>query len=264
MSSRLRSALIIVVFVAGLGVLGMAALMLQDLRTIADNLADPESLIEQVVDEYLSANPREPELRADDPMLKARKILVTTNINESTSKDVAARLMYLNALDPHRPIDLLLSTQGGWIDSAFTIIDVMDLIQAPVNTWAIGGCYSSGALILAAGTGRRYSTPDAVLMIHASLDEDSKHPYSYERLALDRYEHVWRTRAQLPDDWFPMVGGEEYYLSPQEALQFKLIDEISPAPGAEEEESPPRKRSEADKQRSGESPRVSPGKESVR
>jgi ATP-dependent protease ClpP protease subunit len=253
MSSRLRTALIVVLIIAGLGLLALAGLMLQDLRTIAANVADPEPLIEQVVDEYLSANPREPELRADDPMLKSRKILVTTNINESTSKDVAARLMYLNAADPHRPIDLYLSTQGGWIDSAFTIIDVMDLIQAPVNTWAIGGCYSSGALILAAGTGRRYATPDAVLMIHASLDEDSKHPYSYERLALERYEHVWRTRAELPDDWFPMVGGEEYYLSPQEALQFKLIDEISPAPTAEEAESSPRKRGEAEKRRSSES-----------
>jgi ATP-dependent Clp protease protease subunit len=264
MSTRLRTALVIVIFIAGLGVLGLAGLMLQDLRTIASTLADPESLIEQVVDEYLSANVREPKLHADDPMLKARKILVTTNINESTSQDVAARLMYLNALDPHRPIDLYLSTQGGWIDSAFTIIDVMDLIQAPVNTWAIGGCYSSGALILAAGTGRRYATPDAVLMIHASLDEDSKHPYSYERLALDRYEHVWKTRAQLPDDWFPMVGGEEYYLSPQEALQFKLIDEISPAPEAAEVESSPRKRGEADKRHSSETPKMSSGKGSVR
>jgi len=220
----------VVLALAGLGVLGLAALMLQDMRTIAANLADPQPLIEEVVDEYLSANPREPELRSDDPVLKSRKILVTANINEYTAKDVATRLLYLNALDPHRPIDLYLSTQGGWIDSAFTIIDAMELIHAPVNTWAIGGCYSAGALILAAGTGRRYATPNAVLMIHASLDEDSKRPYSYERLALQRYERIWRERADLPDEWFPMVGGEEYYLSPQEALQFKLIDEIAPAP----------------------------------
>jgi len=230
MSTRLRTAVIVVFALAGLGVLGLAALMLQDMRTIAANLADPQPLIEEVVDEYLSANPREPELRSDDPVLKSRKILVTSNINEYTAKDVATRLLYLNALDPHRPIDLYLSTQGGWIDSAFTIIDAMELIHAPVNTWAIGGCYSAGALILAAGTGRRYATPNAVLMIHASLDEDSKRPYSYERLALQRYERIWRERADLPDEWFPMVGGEEYYLSPQEALQFKLIDEIAPAP----------------------------------
>ena len=85
MSSRLRTALIVAVGVAALGVLGVAALMLQDLRTIAANLADPQPLIEEMVDEYLSANPREPELRGDDPMLKSRKILVTSNINEYTA-----------------------------------------------------------------------------------------------------------------------------------------------------------------------------------
>jgi len=244
MSARWRVALVVLVAAAVLGVIGLAGLMVWDLRTIAANLADPESLIEQVVDEFLAANPREPLLRLDDPLLKNRTILVTSNINEDTAKQVAARLLYLNAVDPHRPIDLYLSTQGGWVDSAFTIIDAMNLIQAPVNTWAIGGCYSAGALILAAGTGRRYATPNTVLMIHASLDEDSKRPYSYERLALDRYERVWHERAQLPEEWFPMVGDEEYYLSPDQALQFKLIDEIVPAaPG--EAESPARHQGKA-------------------
>jgi ATP-dependent Clp protease protease subunit len=249
MSRPLRVGLIALAAAGGVVIIGGAALMINDLRSISATLADPEPLIEQVVDEVLSANPHEAELRADDPLLKSRKILVTSNINEYTAKDVSTRLLYLNALDSHRPIDLYLSTQGGWIDSAFTIIDAMELIQAPVNTWAIGGCYSSGALILAAGTGRRYATPDAVLMIHASLDEDpkdSKHPYSYERLALDRYERVWRDRADLPNAWFPMVGGEEYYLSPQEALRFKLIDEISPAPPPQVAASP-RRHSEAKK-----------------
>jgi ATP-dependent Clp protease protease subunit len=248
MSHRLRTASIVAAIIAGLGLLAGAGLLIQELHTIAATLTDPEPLIEQVVDEVLSASPHVPDLRPDDPLLKSRKILVTSNINEYAAKDVATRLLYLNAVDPHRPIDLYLSTQGGWIDSAFTIIDVMNLIQAPVNTWAIGGCYSSGALILAAGTGRRYATPDAVLMIHASLDEDSKdakHPYSYDRLALDRYERVWHERTEVPDAWFPMVGGEEYYLSPQEALRFKLIDEISPAPPADD--SSLRKHADAEK-----------------
>jgi len=248
MSTRLRTTLIVVAVLVGLGVLGIVGLMLQDLRTIASTLADPMPLIEQVVDEYLSASPHDAVLRPDDPLLRSRTILVTSNINEYAAKDVAARLFYLNALDPQRPIDLYLSTQGGWVDSAFTIIDTMEMIQAPVNTWAIGGCYSAGALILAAGTGRRYATPNAVLMIHASLDEDEKRPYSYERLALDRYERLWHERANLPDDWFPMVGGEEYYLSPQQALEFKLIDEIVPAA---ERGSPPQKHKDTKKAASG-------------
>lgn len=226
MSERMRAALTVTAALVGCAGIALAVLLVQDLRTLIGVATDPQPLIEGIVDEYLSANPHVPELRGDDPLLQSRKILVTSNINEFTANEVAARLLYLGAADPQRPIDLYLSTQGGWVDSAFTIIDAMTLVPAPVNTWAIGGCYSAGALILAAGTGRRYATADAVLMIHASLDEDPRRPYSYEHLALARYERIWRDRAALPDDWFPMVGGEEYYLSAQEALQFGLIDEI--------------------------------------
>ena len=228
MSPRWRMVLIGVAAVAALVLAAAVANTIRSLRALDDALADPVSIAEPVIDEILSAVPAQLELRPDDPMIASRQILITENINERTSKDVVARLLYMNTLDPHRPIDLYLSTQGGWVDSAFTIIDAMQLIDAPVNTWAIGGCYSSGALILTAGTGRRYATPNAVIMIHASLDEDTKQSYSYERLALQRYERVWRRRAQLPDAWFPMVGGEEYYLSPQEALEFKMIDESRP------------------------------------
>ena len=239
MATRVRTALTVVGTLAALGVLAVVALLAFDLHVLVQMLLDPQVVVQEVVDEYLSANPHVLELRADDPLLKSRKILITSNINEFTANEVAARLLYLSAADPHRPIDLYLSTQGGWVDSAFTIIDAMELIDAPVNTWAIGGCYSAGALILAAGTGRRYATADAVLMVHASLDEDNKRPYSYERLALQRYERIWREHAALPDDWFPLVGDEEYYLSAQEALQFKLIDEIAPTP-SDREDSPPR------------------------
>jgi ATP-dependent Clp protease protease subunit len=218
-----------IVAIIALAVIGNA---LRSLRSVDAALSNPGAIAESVIDELLASMPSDPRLRRDDPLITSRRVLVTENINERTAKEVAARLLYMDAIDHVRPIDLYLSTQGGWVDSAFTIIDTMELIAAPVNTWAIGGCYSAGALILAAGTGRRFATPNTVLMIHASLDDDSKESYSYERLALARYERVWRRRAALPDEWFPMVGGQEYYLSPQEALQFKLIDEIRPAPAS--------------------------------
>ncbi|MDX2168106.1 MAG: ATP-dependent Clp protease proteolytic subunit [Deltaproteobacteria bacterium] len=228
MSKPWRLLLIGVAVVAGVALLVALGDAIRSLGAIENALSDPGTIAESVIDELLASVPEEPALRPDDPLIASRQILVTANINERTAKNVAARLLYMDALDHKRPIDLYLSTQGGWVDSAFTIIDTMQLIDAPVNTWAIGGCYSSGALILAAGTGRRFATPNAVLMIHASLDEETKESYSYERLALQRYERIWKRRAQLPEAWFPMVGGEEYYLSPQEALDFKLIDEIRP------------------------------------
>ncbi|MGD9762299.1 MAG: ATP-dependent Clp protease proteolytic subunit [Candidatus Binatia bacterium] len=231
MANRWRSYGIAAAAVTALLLLVALGNALRSLRAVDTALSDPGAIAEAVIDEMLASIPSDPELKPDDPLIVSRQVVVTENINERTAKVVAARLLYMNALDNARPIDLYLSTQGGWVDSAFTIIDAMELIAAPVNTWAIGGCYSSGALILAAGTGRRYATPNAVLMIHASLDDGGgKESYSYERLALARYERIWRERATLPDEWFPMIGGEEYYLSPQEALQFRLIDEIRPAP----------------------------------
>ena len=164
-----------------------------------------------------------------DPLLAARKIVVTNTINERTAKDVVNRLFYLEALDGDSPIDLYISTQGGWPDAAFTVVDAMRMIDAPVNTWAMGGCYSAGAVILAAGTGRRYSTDGAIVMVHTNLI-DSTEPFSYGRLDRARYEEFWREAANLPTRWFPMTGEALYYLSPDEALKYGIIDEVLTGP----------------------------------
>jgi len=179
------------------------------------------------LDAEIDAGMEDPILAADDPLLRERKVLLYHDVNSRTAKDISARLMYLDALDPGKPIDLYISTQGGWSDNAFTIIDTMRTISAPVNTWAVGGCYSSGVLILAAATGTRHATEDAVLMIHANL-EDSKDPDSSEHLERERYERVYREWARLPADWYPMTGNRERYLSPKQALAFHLVDDIVP------------------------------------
>jgi len=172
----------------------------------------------------------DPTFASDEPLLRERRVLLFHDVNSHTAKDVSARLMHLNAIDPGTPIDLYISTQGGWSDNAFTIIDTMRTISAPVNTWAIGGCYSAGALILAAATGRRYATENSILMIHTNLD-DSKEAYSYARLARERYERVYKEKTTLPAAWYPMTDDRRHYLSPQEALEFRLVDEVVPVWG---------------------------------
>lgn len=167
----------------------------------------------------------DPPFSADEPLLRQRKVLLFHDVNSRTAKDVSGRLMYLDGLDHRAPIDLYISTQGGWEDNAFTIIDTMRMIAAPVNTWAVGGCYSAGALILAAGTGRRYATEDALLMIHTN-SVDSEEPWSFDHLAKERYERVYRTTTSLPEEWYPMTDDEKRYLGPEEALKFRVIDEV--------------------------------------
>jgi ATP-dependent Clp protease protease subunit len=199
------------------------------LATAPDEGHDPEMLLESFIDNQIEAGFAFPELDDDDPLLAARKILLDTEVNERIAHDVVGRLFHLNELDPERPIQLYISTHGGWSHSAFTIVDAMRLIDAPVNTWAIGGAYSSGAVVLTAGTGRRYATPNAILMVHTNM-ADSSEPFSYERLEKARYERIFRETADLPDDWYPMTSGNAYYVTAEEALELGMIDEIADGP----------------------------------
>lgn len=221
-----RTAAILVVTILLAGLLAVQVVVLIWFVTsyfqTSTNLPDT---LDDFLDSQVDAGLEDPSFAQDDPLLRHRQILLFHDVNSRTAKDVSARLMYLNAADPQAPIDLYISTQGGWADNAFTIIDTMRTISAPVNTWAVGGCYSAGVLILVAATGRRYVTENSVLMIHTNLD-DSQEPYSFPRLARERYERVYREKTSIPKDWYPMTDNEQHYLSPKQALEFELVDEV--------------------------------------
>ncbi len=178
------------------------------------------------VDTEIEAGFHTTALMADDPLLDSRTIVVTHGINERTAADVIARLLVLDARDPGAPIDLVMSTQGGWVDAAFAIVDVMENLESPVNTRAVGGCYSAGTLIVAAGTGRRIASENALLMVHANLDEPPGDG-TWEALEQERYEALWRRVATLPEEWYPMTFDRTYYLGPEDALRYGLVDEIA-------------------------------------
>ncbi len=161
----------------------------------------------------------------NDLLLKKRKIVINNSLNEQTTKEVVRKLLYLNSIDENNGIDLYISTQGGWYDSAFTIIDTFNDIKAPVNTICIGGCYSAGAVLLAAGTGERISHPNALFSIHISYDQyDDNRPYAKYP---DRVNNFLRKHANLPNDWFPLENDRYFYLDSEQALKFSLIDKIS-------------------------------------
>ncbi|MFQ3671859.1 MAG: ATP-dependent Clp protease proteolytic subunit, partial [Verrucomicrobiia bacterium] len=127
------------------------------------------------------------------PLLAQRIIVVTGEINELTSAWVCQKLLFLDAVDSSAPIDLYVKTFGGWQADAFAIIDVMQRISAPVNTWAMGDCSSSGAMILVAGTGVRRALPHALIMVHV-VEERGEDPHSYERVSRLRFESFLKRR----------------------------------------------------------------------
>ncbi len=162
----------------------------------------------------------------DDPLIRRRKILVTTRINELVTNEVVAALFHLDAQDSIEPIDLYLNTSGGHSADTYSIIDAMRCISAPVNVWALGRCYSGGAMILAAGTGRRYASQHSVIAIHLPRVEVSDESFSYAAVYSERDTSFWKEKASLPEEWLLEEERELYYLNPQQALEMGIIDEI--------------------------------------
>jgi ATP-dependent Clp protease protease subunit len=177
--------------------------------------------------EYLSAEGvLYPSNDLDDPLLAARVIVINTAINEHTSKEVVRKLLYLNALDGTQPITLYVSTQGGWYDSGFTIIEMFHAIEAPVNTICTGGCYSTGAVIVASGTGTRSAFPTSQFSIHISYGSNgTDQPFGRQ---YDRENEYIQQISDLPEEWFPLEDDRTYYLTAEQALEYGLIDQIKP------------------------------------
>jgi ATP-dependent Clp protease protease subunit len=196
---------------------------------VMEQLDSPYWFFSEQVDAQVEAGDAVEAIEPSDPLLQRRTIVVTAAINQRTAAHVIPRLLYLSTLDPKTPIELLVTTQGGWRDTAFAIIDVMHMIEAPVNTWAIGQCASSGALIVAGGTGERAATPNTILMVHANLG-DSDEPFAEAPRTFDREARFWKAHARLPADW-ALDGDEEYYLTAAEAREFGIVDAVRAAPG---------------------------------
>lgn len=161
-----------------------------------------------------------------DPLLiEHRTILLTTEINEQTSHSIISKLLFLNHRS-HEPITLYLSTYGGYIKDAFAIIDVIEAIDAPVNTVGMGACYSGGALILAAGTGVRSALPNTTIVIHSPTPQ-GRAPKKLTDLWLHNNSDLLNRRTRLPKKLLPHRVDHRIILSLDDALRHGMIDRIA-------------------------------------
>ncbi len=183
--------------------------------------SDPEDLLDLFVDTGVefSASPVETNL------LEHRKIVIGTDINPNTVQRVARALLLLDAQDSNRPIDLYIRTEGGRLDDAFGIVSVMQSLKTPVNTHAIGGTHSAGAMILAAGTGVRYGYPFSSIMFHAGLYQDDG-DHGENTLDNRRLVTFWEQNARLPAAWLHSKTEKTYFVGPEKALELGLVDQI--------------------------------------
>ena len=146
---------------------------------------------------------------------------------------VCAQLLYLEAENPKKEIQMYINSPGGVVSSGLAIYDTMQYIRSPVATLCMGYAASMGSFLLAAGApGRRISLPNARIMVHQPSGGYSGKASDIERHAEDILKikkrlnelyakHTGRTYTEVED----MLDADTF-MTPEEARDWGLVDEV--------------------------------------
>ncbi len=164
-------------------------------------------------------------------LLKDRIIFLGEEVNEVTAGLVVAQLLFLEAEDPDKDIQLYINSPGGSVTAGWAIYDTMQYIKCDVSTICIGMAASMGAFLLAGGTkGKRYALPNAEIMIHQPLGGAQGQATEIEIAA----KHILQTKERLnkilsentgqPLDVVAADTERDNWKTAEEAKEYGLID----------------------------------------
>ncbi len=166
-------------------------------------------------------------------LLKDRIIFLGAPIDDIFSNLIIAQLLFLEAEDPEKDINLYINSPGGSVTAGMGIYDTMQYVKPPITTICLGQAASMGALLLAAGTkGKRYALPNARVMIHqpmggfqgqaTEIDIHAREILKIrERLNQILSEHTGQALEKISQD-----TERDYFMSGTEAKDYGLIDEV--------------------------------------
>jgi len=166
-------------------------------------------------------------------LLKDRIIFIGSEIVDVVANSVIAQLLFLEKEDSTKDIDIYINSPGGSVVDGLAIYDTMQLIRPQVSTICVGLAASMGAILLAGGAkGKRYSLPNAKIMIHqpwggfrgqaSDIEIHAKEILSTKkRLNEILAKHTGQTLKQLEKD-----TDRDRFLDPEEARKYGLIDQI--------------------------------------
>ena len=166
-------------------------------------------------------------------LLKDRIIFLGEEVNEVTASLVVAQMLFLEAEDPEKDIQLYINSPGGSVTAGLAIYDTMQYIKCDVATICIGMAASMGAFLLAGGTkGKRSALPNAEIMIHQPLGGTKGQATEIEIAA----KHILKTKEKL-NRMLAENTGQSYevicadterdnWKSAEEAQEYGLIDKV--------------------------------------
>lgn len=166
-------------------------------------------------------------------LLKDRIVLLGTPIDDDVANLIVAQLLFLQAEDPKKDIDLYINSPGGSCTAGLAIYDTIQSLSCDVKTYCIGQCASMGAVLLCAGAeGKRYALPNSRIMIHqpwggaqgtaADIDIQAKEILRL-RSMLNKIiaTHTKQSLKKIERD-----TERDFFLSADEAKDYGLVDHV--------------------------------------
>ncbi len=166
-------------------------------------------------------------------LLKERIIFLGEEVNDVSASVVVAQLLFLEADDPDKDIQLYINSPGGSVTAGLAIYDTMQYIKCDVSTVCIGMAASMGAFLLSGGKkGKRFALPNSEIMIHQPSGGAQGQATEIQIAA----EHILKTKQKLNEILAANTGKpleviredteRDNFMSAEEAKEYGLIDEI--------------------------------------
>ena len=166
-------------------------------------------------------------------LLKDRIIFLGDEVNDVTAGLVVAQLLFLEAEDPDKDIQLYINSPGGSVTAGMAIYDTMQYIKPDVSTICIGMAASMGAFLLNAGAkGKRYALPNSTIMIHQPLGGAKGQATDIEIHAKwilqikERLNQILSERTGQPLEKIKADTERDNFMSAMEAKEYGLVDEV--------------------------------------
>ncbi|WP_221091110.1 ATP-dependent Clp protease proteolytic subunit [Deinococcus aquaedulcis] len=166
-------------------------------------------------------------------LLKDRIIFVGTPIESQMANTIVAQLLLLDSQNPEQEIQMYINCPGGEVYAGLAIYDTMRYIKAPVSTICVGIAMSMGSVLLMAGDkGKRMALPNSRIMIHQGSagfrgNTPDLEVQAKEVLHLrDKLVSIYHKHTDLPHDKLMRDMERDYFMSPEEAQKYGLIDSV--------------------------------------
>ena len=169
-------------------------------------------------------------------LLSDRIVFLGEEVSDMSASLIIAQMLFLEAQDPEKDIQLYINSPGGSVSAGFAIYDTMQYIKCDVSTICVGLAASFGAFLLAGGAkGKRAALPNAEIMIH----QPAIHGNGIQGQATDikiTSDHIQKSKERLNSilakntgksmEEITLATDRDHYMSATEALDFGLIDKI--------------------------------------